>query len=340
VIASLEHIATGVGNAARGWTRAFWSTNEIARLGDFCFSNSAIQFISRGILSIQSFQTATNFSIPVFPTTIETLKIQIKTPVFHWPVIFISAAPTEPWRQLTDVLFPVWITIAGSTLRNESSAVLLRPNLQKHLIAGIQRIVNVKTINAGCFAAGEFPRTPGAIPFGGLSEITLADHLLWMGSESKMLHNFCQELAGDVKVVRYRIVIDRFGGFLLNCICRMFPNANVLILPETNDIIVLARIVASCHVFVACHVSAVMLGMFAKGAVVEVQPDGFECVAFGKLWTPVGGAVYIPLKTGGRCNCTNSNLSHYLEALKVWENVDEETLRHAILDGFQIIIGE
>jgi hypothetical protein len=114
----------------------------------------------------------------------------------------------------------------------------------------------------------------------------------------------------------------------------MFPYADVRALPE-GDLAEIADAVSEAHVFVACHMSGVVLAMFARAAVVEVQPLGMGCTAFGNLWAPIGNAVYIPLAREGACDCPFSNLSCYLEAEPVWGKIDDKELQRTIEFAFE-----
>jgi hypothetical protein len=338
-LTSLDHFANGVGNAIRGWTRSFWSPNHFARLGDFCIANGTIHIIVGGRLKIPPLRLSKGFALAVRPIAPDELDSPAGLPanmsVYNWPVVFVAAAPIELWRQLTDVLFPIWAIHATSNSRHAITAMLMRADVQKHLVPAIARMMPILEVpSAGCFADGEFPRAPGGASLGATTAATFADHLRWMAADQGLLREFCAEMVNGVTAERYRIVIDRYGQFLHPIIGRMFPEADAALLPETDDIALAAKKVAASHVFVACHPSAVILAMFAHGAVVEVSPDGLACTAFGAMWAPAGGADYFSVGSG-KCHCQPENLSCYLDAQMVWHAVDEDALRHAISEGFK-----
>jgi hypothetical protein len=130
-------------------------------------------------------------------------------------------------------------------------------------------------------------------------------------------------------------VIDRYGAFLFPLIRREFPKANVSLLPETKEIVLAAREVASSHVFVGCHISGLILGMFSHAVVVEVQPKGLGCTSFGRMWTSVSGAFYLPSSRQGICACNFTNFSCYLGITPDWHGIDESAVIRAIAEAFQ-----
>jgi hypothetical protein len=167
-----------------------------------------------------------------------------------------------------------------------------------------------------------------------------AEHLIWMASNRDSLQSFSAMLTDGELPTRNRIVMDRYGAFLFPRICQTFPNADVSLLPDTDDIAVAAKAVAASHVFVACHISAVVLGMFSHGAVLEVQPHGLECTTFGSLWTAVSGAVYVPVRNDTVCDCGVDDFSCYLETAPVWHRINEATVIQAIVSAFKQTCGQ
>jgi hypothetical protein len=127
-----------------------------------------------------------------------------------------------------------------------------------------------------------------------------------------------------------RVIVDQYGSFFAQRIRRMFPEVEVDVLRESADLVDAARDVAEAHVFVACHISALVLAMFVRTALLEVQPAGLGCTAFGSMWTQVHGAVYVPLMMDAMCDCHYANLSCYLEREPVWGKIYDSDLRHAM----------
>jgi hypothetical protein len=126
------------------------------------------------------------------------------------------------------------------------------------------------------------------------------------------------------------VLITKALEFIVAC-----APTDVSLLPDTDDIAAAAKTVAGAHVFVACHISAVILEMLAHRAVVEVQQQGLECTSFGRLWAAVRGAVYVPIGTESECACPAANLSCYLDTLPVWHRINETTVILAIKSAFK-----
>jgi hypothetical protein len=156
---------------------------------------------------------------------------------------------------------------------------------------------------------------------------------MWMALHRDLLRGFCQTITSKRPVLN-RVVIDPRCGFMAGRIKKIFPRADVAVLPDA-DLRRTAEIVSQAHVFIACHVSAVVLAMVARAAVVEVQPLGMGCTAFTNLWAPIGNAVYIPLARQGACDCSFAYLSCYLEAEPVWGKIDDKELQSTIEFAFE-----
>jgi hypothetical protein len=329
-LVSVEHIAKGHENAATGWTRAFLSTNEIVQLCDFCMVNSIVLFISRGRLSAPWLRVAHDYELPIeIPDKRATWLSH--APFYRWPVIFVSATPTELWRQLTDVYYPVWEMITGGRYDPAKVAVFMRPQEQLHLVKGVERFVEISAPpERACFSLGVFPRVPGSVLVGSADAISLSEHLMWIAANERSVRAFGDNLTDGETVVPSSILLDRRGAFLIQAISRQFPQAKVRLLPDSDDIEVGARAVARAHVFVACDISATIFGMFSRTVVVEIQPNGLECTRFGKLWAIAGGAKYIPAFRAKACTCAARNYSCYLQMTPSWENLDETAVMRAI----------
>jgi hypothetical protein len=212
--------------------------------------------------------------------------------------------------------------------------MLLREEAQQHLTPAISRVLPVTKIEpAACYADGEFPRVPGSIPVDDVEEITLADHLQWMLANHEAMQVLCGALTTHVMWQKGKIVIDRYGFFVLDIIRQLFPKAEVSLLPQTDDFMEIVEEIAMSHVFIVCHISSIVLAAFARCSVVEIQPIGCECMKFGEMWAHVGGAVYLPFM---KCHSTKRNHACYLDWPSKWSKVDPTELRDVILSALQM----
>jgi hypothetical protein len=97
----------------------------------------ALHFSGRGRTRAAPLQLATDFSIPFVVTSLQPNMLPRQSDF----VIFVSAVPTNLWRALTDVIFPVWA--AADKVTSPPTVVLLRQTEQQFLKDELSRFFTV-----------------------------------------------------------------------------------------------------------------------------------------------------------------------------------------------------
>jgi hypothetical protein len=322
-----------------GFSYAYAFGHMAARLSRFCFINGKIHFFTDVNSSAAPIVSAFNRSIPLLFVSFSAHPCAPGCEVYSEPVAFISATPRTLWRQLVDVLVPLW----GSIYESKGSAPL-RPFLllnQTYLLKNLNRIISVPPIFAetnGCFADGHFLAAPGSHPFdqpdpGPRSELqALVDHIHLVSGVNPAIIPRLRDRYTNKVMKNGRIVVDRLASGRVRTIERLFPGMDVVILPETDDLHVVADVIAEAQVFVTCHISTIVFGVFMHpgASMLEIQPDRLECTAFGARWANMGRSKYIPARIAESCECHFTNLTCYLEHETVYEGLTEERFQDAL----------
>jgi hypothetical protein len=134
-------------------------------------------------------------------------------------------------------------------------------------------------------------------------------------------------------VLERRVVVDRFAGDVTERIRRFYPFLEVVELPETDELSVVAGVVAQAHMYIACHVSTLVFAVFLGRAavLVERQPDGMECMAVGQMFATMAGVEYVPMRRAEVCECAFDDLECYLRTEPRFErHVSDEEIRGAV----------
>jgi hypothetical protein len=145
---------------------------------------------------------------------------------------------------------------------------------------------------------------------------------------------FSETLRG---LIGEKIVIDRSGFFIVEMIRQILPDVEITILPETNDLLEIAQEIAKSHVFIACHISSLVLAAFARCVVIEIQPVGLGCLVHGETWAHVSAAVHLRLAKDSNCHCGRKNLTYYLKEPYEWPKVNPRELRNVIKRGLTMV---
>jgi hypothetical protein len=107
-------------------------------------------------------------------------------------------------------------------------------------------------------------------------------------------------------------------------------------LPKTDDMTVIADVVASANVFIAFCVLSFVFAVFLseQAALVEIQPKGMECTAFGERWAHLRRPHYVPLKAALKCDCLFSNLTCCIAAEPTRTRITDRELKRALEVAF------
>jgi hypothetical protein len=344
LVAESEHISTNLDSYPDGWSRCYASPHRVVRMTEFCFGDGVIHYYAQGMVHMTSLRVATGYDVPVEVHRHSVAHDLSDFSVHRKPVLFVSASPHKLWRQLTDVLVPIW----GSTFLFQSVPevrVLLMRN-QMWMVKNIGQMVPGKILlndTRGCFADGDFLRAPGGVAIDDFTNtyrqspiVALVEQLLWMITIRVDVMAGFRAVFTNRSLVPELILVDRISETLIPRIRKEYPTLSVAKLPETEDMTVVADVVASANVFIASHLSTFVFSVFLspKATLVEIQPKGMECTAFGERWAHLSGAHYVPLRVAPECDCPYSNLTCYMTAEPTWSRITDTELKRALEIAF------
>ncbi|KAH0787983.1 hypothetical protein GPJ56_008084 [Histomonas meleagridis] len=332
VLGEINHTINDVNVFPVGWSRSLKSNNtSIADLRDFCYSNNTIIYFSQPIAIFAPFLAAQN----------DTIQIQVdksSREVFasthldftkqHVPTLFITANNKEPWRQIIDVLLPIYHFMRST---NSIPQLYLTRN-QNHLLQSIGRITQSPILlndTKGCFDEGHFIRSTGSIPL----DLNVSSHnttesksfgsqYQWLFSlKPDLIHHFRSLFTSNTKVSNI-IVVDRYKKYA-NIIEQLYPGYSVVKIPKTENVAEIAELMSSAKVFISSHLSTMVYGLFLSkdATLVEMQPIGRECTNHGKkIAEKVGCGYHAMMKKSCRCR----SLECYFRRVPTYNEVSEK----------------
>lgn len=323
-----QHKITEINHFTPGYSRIVMLPHLIGEIHDFCFSNNTIHYFSQPITLIEPMHASFNSLIPFYSTMMNADEFQNNHPghiTVYKPTIFITATPIEPWRQLCDVLLPMWGSLY-SDYKKDKYSIYLTQN-QDWMIPNIKRLVDDTIMfndTKGCFFDGHFIRSPGGIPLHlNASEVKMENivafshHFAWIMDINRNIVSSFRHLFTNKPMTAGRIVLDHTALKWKKLLMKEFPDNEYIDLPDISrnekTIAEIADIVSSSQIFIGTHVSSLIFGIFmSKGStMLEIQPNGCECTFFGKPFAEMSGAKYVPLFS--ESECFNDNILKYFE---------------------------
>ncbi|KAK8834155.1 hypothetical protein M9Y10_039353 [Tritrichomonas musculus] len=336
-----QHQINDINYFTAGYSRIVMLPHLVGELHDFCFSNNTIHYFSQPLTFIEPMHATFDGLIPFYSRMMNADEFQNNNPdhiTVYKSTIFISAAPVQAWRQLSDILLPMWGSLYTEYKKVKFSAYLTQN--QDWIIPNIKRLINDSIMlnnTAGCFFDGHFIRSPGSIPLHiNSSTVTMENivlfshHFAWIMDINRNIIADFRHLFTNKPMTAGRILLDHTALKWKKWLVKAFPENDYVELPniETNEktIAEIADLVSSSQIFIGTHVSSLIFGIFmSKGStMLEIQPIGCECTYFGKSFADMSGAKYVPLSIEDEC--FNDNILKYFEQDILDYNVNKNQL--------------
>jgi hypothetical protein len=306
-----------------GFTRAWALPPSAGQLADFCLANGTLQLFLQPAVLPGALAAAWDHALPYAAFQGSAAAFAALLPpaaLFHAPVLFVSSGARTAAEQLVDVVLPLWAALAQTPARAAARVCLTRNQL--HLMKNIERIVpGAPLLNdtLACFAEGHILRAAGAaaldaLPRSMTHEEAIAEQLLWTMQWRPEWVAALRARFTERTMVSGRVVVEAGSAGLIQYLRQIVPAASVEVLPTTDDLGVVADCLAQAALFIGTSVFSMVFCMFmSPGAgLLEIQPAGFKCTAFGNSWAKLAGVKYQPLRTGECDYCDHTNLPCYL----------------------------
>jgi hypothetical protein len=256
--------------------------------------------------------------------------------VSAFPTVLIAAAPTEAWRILTDVLLPVWAGTIDYPVRSLIQVLLLAN--QVWLMEYLRPLAGYKVFfrNASeCFSDATFPRASASLPLlsrpqSGFAEVNaLADQLLWAIGLNPAATRAFGALYRNTTARPGHVLLDRETERFRVRLQKLFRNCTFRKWPKSDNFWKIVQKVAECQIVFVGHISSTAFGLFLShnATMLELQPEGLECTAFGERFAELAGAHYRPVRSAPRCDCQFTNLTCYLEHKRKYPPVSDAELK-------------
>jgi hypothetical protein len=324
-----------------GMTQAVTRPHLIGQFADFCYANNSLHIFGQPATFPSFMNAAFDYVIPYAAYQTHAAIFAATPPtstIFQEQVFFVSSSATTAVEQLYDVIIPLWGALAVSP-QHELVRVYLTRN-QTHLMKNIRKIIKTEFLfndTRGCFADGSFMKAVGPMPLDVASQNTtradaIAAQLIWTMTFAPEVFVLLRSQFTKKNIVKGRIVIDEVAAQLLPDLQLWFPTATIVAIPTTDDLSVIADCIAQAALFIATRIESLAFALFlSPGAgVVEMQPTGFECTAFGIRWVTAMGGKYRPLRTGTCAYCSYTDIACYLLNGTSYDAVRQEELLEVV----------
>ena len=306
-----------------GYSRAL-ETDSLANLRDTCMINDTILFFSYQYLSSCYFHVGFNQTLKFQPVILKHedtfLQENDEFKNISIPTLVIGANRPEPWRQILDVLLPIYDLVENNY--NGIKINIYLPYNQTILVKNIEKLPNILNVfdnsTKGCFNEIQFPKSSGGIPFGQKSSKykfseskALAIQYEWILSfNPDLIKRFKSYYCEERQVQENTIVIDDPKYF--DTLKFLYPNYEIKIIPETYDVKIIADIVSSSKFYICTKLNLMIYGIFLQedSTFVEVQPN--ECIPLGAEIAKLSGCKYLS-KQSFKDNNDCYDLSSYFQ---------------------------
>lgn len=322
-----------------GYSRIIMLPHLNAQLRDFCFSNGTIHYFTKAVSLIPPMRASLTDKIPFKAYFMNADEFENSHPqhqTIFKSTIFVTADPKEPWKQLSDVLLPMWGSLFTEEDRSKYAVYLVKN--QKWMIPNIKKLISNPVMlnnSHGCFFDGHFIRSTGSIPlkfnsttFGQTESFLLAFHFGWiMDINTRIMSKFIR-LFTQQEMVPNTVVLDRLASQFKRILKQRFPECNFIDLPdiedENNTIESIADVVASAQIFISSHISSSLFAIFmSKGSTLfEIQPLGCECMFNGHAFSQMAGVRYVPFYQNKTCEI--KSLEEYFNHTEVHYDVQPQ----------------
>jgi hypothetical protein len=307
----------------------------VAHLSDFCYVRGMVRLFTNAATNLESLIMSDDHLVRIEARNEAPWSYGkgIGATFYEWPVLFVSSMERSGWRQLTDVLLPMWLATHNTRWRCQYRACLLRN--QTWMIRNVMRLAPQPPVIgdiSACFSEGEFLRSPGARPIdlGTFTPGGLIEHLTWIETQHPTIMADFRRYFTNATVISKRLLVDARIGVYKKQIENLFPDFSVHVLPSTDDISVIATAVASAQIFLTSHISSFVFAIFSSrnSTVVELPSEGMECSVFADRWAQLSGSSYLPTSPSEHCNIPD--YARYMRGKFVWGQEEEEVIRRAV----------
>lgn len=323
-----------------GWSKSQVDGDLLTSMTDFCFHRNKIVFFSAPAAKMGPLRVYHNLDLPIVVQRMsaEMYQQDYLLPWAERTTIIVSAIPREPWRQLTEVLLPVWGAIFHDPNPEKWSVAFTKK--QWWLEKNVQYIIpHISDLSGGmCFHDGRFATSYGAISIEEKNyEIESSEA---MGAYLRHITSYTPDVVAEFKKLftnhemqRGRITISRTFMDYIDFIKSVAPGSDVVVMPDTDDIAYIADVVSSSQLLIADDISTIVYAMFlSPGAtLLEVQKQPMKCTRFGEKFSNFAGANYISYGDADSCECTN--IECYMISGQC--DIDREILADRVITALQ-----
>ena len=322
-----------------GWSRIFTKDFETAQLTDACYVNKSLVLAVVSDAKFEPMISSKGSEIPVNFTHLSTLIYSTTHNItynnkdtmnpYAPNVLILDADPKLGYQKIVDVMIPVWAFSYSYNGENKQQLILTHDQFNQY--ENIEPIFNgdVKGSSENiCFSRGTVLSSTGSKSYTVPKEfydskdstfteylhynlISMLDQEILIAMRDRFM---LSELGAPSPPEKTRIVLDSNLASLSQIIKKLYPEAIVDVISDTNLLKITAKTLSKANVFVGSNIKTLAYSIFMqKGThIVEVVPNGLSCIAAGRFWAQKLDLEYSQL---GSAFCTVSQLEDYFKEL-------------------------
>lgn len=237
-------------------------------------------------------------------------------------VFFLAAKPEKGYDIILDLIIPIWSS--NYYIKHQITSSILLTHDQDYLIPIIRTIHNGEIMHRSdniCYGLGTVLPTRTALKYTINTSfyeqhkfVPWVEHMDHSSRIKPEIMREVRELFTSKSASSDRITVQKKVEYVIPNLKKAFPNAKIDVLIDTDDIKVIANIMAKTRLFVTAFLeeSSYAIFMNPNTTVAEVLPHGFECTQYANRWAQMIGLNYAALgKPNNYKGCNEIPLPEY-----------------------------
>jgi hypothetical protein len=320
-----------------GWSRFHSKEFTVMEAFEVCWQNGTIIFSSAAPVKFNPFIVGPNVTLvpnistlpmKMYASNFKSKYIHQNKDVMYGPdVLFLGENPKKGYEKIVNLLIPIVTHTYFSKENIKHTLVLTRDQIEQMPLIGSVFSGEIIDSNTNlCFNNGIIlPSTNSVKQLVNQSLYTEKPHLAGLDHmeyvtriKPEIMHVLRDKIPSKSQM-KHTIVVDSSSDSIIPVLRKLYPEAEINQINDDDDIFIIANIVSKSSIFVGSNIMYLAYSVFLQegATIVEVIPEGQECIQAGKRWAAVTGLNYVPLgREADNSVCTSKTFEDYYLSLK------------------------
>ena len=319
-----------------GWSRFNPKEFTVLEAFDACWYNKSLLFSSSAPTRFEPLVFGQNMTLKINSSIIPTealannFKIEYTSngrKGFHEPdAIFLNENPRYGFEKIVNILIPLQTHTYYNKANVKQTLVLTTDQIEQRPL--IEAIYNGNIIDSNtnqCYGnVIVLPSTHS--PRYLVNQSIYINNSLYPGYEhmeyvtriKREIYNTIRDKIATKKQRKQTIAVDSASRGLISPLKKLYPHAEINIIDDAADIFITANLVSKSSILVGSNIMLLAYSIFLQegATIVEVLPEGQECIRACMRWSHCTGAKYVPLgREPTKKHCTSKTFEDYFMAI-------------------------